>query len=1226
MRFLLYSLVCCLAFMSRASAQTQNTRHEVIRGTITGPNSTPLPGVQVVATRAPDRASKFAKTDSLGRYVLDWPDGTGDYLVHLSLPGYETIRKRVTAVPGGDTVFVVDATLAAQQRAQVLEPVVATARKPKPTRANAFGADVGASEQLSGGLVGTLPPDLAGDLAAIAGTLPGVMTTADGMSVFGLGPSQNSTTLNGLAFAGADIPRDAATRVRVSGSAYDPARGWFSGANTNVELAPGNIFGRRTSHITLDAPALQYNDRISSRLGQRYTSGQLSTGGDGELVDDKWYYNYGAQGGRRYADPASILTADSDLLRHSGVAIDSVERLTSLLRAAEVPISRSSSSAVTDNASLIARFDHAPYDPVTLGSAKSTWGIIGYGKLARSTALSTSPLATPAHTGKSAQTIGTLQGEYSTFFGADYLATLRSSVSYRRNETSPYLALPDAQVRVQSLFDDGTGGIGQLAFGGNAGLNSDNRLWTWENTGDVQFFVRQSPRHRVRLGADIRYDGFSIDAAPNSYGSFSYNSLADVAARTPAAFTRTVSSPTRQGGEWNGFLAISDLWRRSPRWQVMYGARIEGNAFTAIPAYNADVDRIFGARTDVGPASLHISPRLGFTFNRTGMIRNTDIGSPLGTFYGTAPGVLRGGIGEFRSLTPPTLLANALIATGLPGGVSRVACVGSAVPIPDWSAYAASPSAIPTSCANGAPSSFTDAAPTVQMFDRQWAPSRSWRGNLSWSSAWRWFNYSLEGVYSLNLNQPGLVDLNFADAPRFTLPIENRPMFVQPSSIVPATGRMNVTDARASSLYGHVLQSRGDGRSTSRQLTFAFSPNLVDGNFRNSYLSLGYTLSSIRTRQRGFDAATFGSPTTREWARGDLDARHQLILQTGYTRQGLTFSLHARAQSGLPFTPIVDGDINGDGLANDRAFVFDPSATGDPALSRGMRDLVSSSSGSVADCIESQIGRAATRASCEGPWTTFLNARLGLSGRTLKLGRRVDVGINFANPLGGLDQLLHGANGLRGWGTQAAPDPVLYAVRGYDATAGRFLYDVNPRFGSTRASSNTIRAPFRVTLDVSVDVGRPLEEQEVDRWLKPGRSGKAGPKLTANDLKRRYERNVPDPYRPVLQQTDSLLLSREQVESLQRVQAAYRVRMDSLWRSLAEYLATLPDRYEAREAYRRANKTIEEGWEVSRIDVQKNLRAILNQVQLQMLPNITKLLYTADRPLQGIRIFIAGGD
>src|SRR5262249_24991180 len=224
-----------------------------------------------------------------------------------------------------------DFTMNLAQQAQVLGPVVTRATKPKPDRNPAFGADVGASEQLTGGMVGKLPPDLAGDLAALASTLPGVMQTPAGISVLGLSPDQNSTTLNGMSFAGRDIPRDASTRVRVSSSAYDPSRGWFSGANTNVELAPGSVFGNRRSHITLDAPALQYTDPVSARLGQRYTNGQLSLGADGELLENAWYYNMGVQGGRRSAPVTSLGTAGADLLRVAGVASDSASRLLSLL-------------------------------------------------------------------------------------------------------------------------------------------------------------------------------------------------------------------------------------------------------------------------------------------------------------------------------------------------------------------------------------------------------------------------------------------------------------------------------------------------------------------------------------------------------------------------------------------------------------------------------------------------------------------------------------------------------------------------------------------------------------------------------------------------------------------------------------------------------------------------------------------------------------------------------
>jgi hypothetical protein len=1213
-----------------ASTPPVTLRHEIIRGTIVGGATgapKPLDGVDVIATRAPDRAFKSAKTDANGSYSIDWPDGTGDYLVHVAAPGYETFRKRVTRT-GSDSILVVDVTLKPVVAVQQLAPVVSTARKPRPDRNPAFGADVGASEQLSGGMVGKLPPELAGDLSAIAATLPGVTQVAGGISVLGLGADQNSTTLNGMAFAGSDIPRDANTRVRVSASAYDPSRGWFSGANTNVELAPGQLFGGRRSHYTLDAPFLQYTDPVSAKLGQRYSSGQLSLGADGEMVEDKWYYNVGVQGGRKAADVTSLLGADPSLLQHAGVAPDSAAKFLSLLRAAGIPTTAGGvpGSAVTDNVSFIGRFDHTPFDPVTLGAAKTTWGLTTYAKLSRTGALATLPTATPGHTGESSQEIGSLQGQYSTFFGNDYLANASSSLSLTHNKTTPYAALPDARVRVESDFADVTGSSGavtQLAFGGNGGLSGDSKQWTWENATDVQFYASNTPRHRVKMSGDLRLDGYTQTATPNALGTFSYNSLADLGTNTPASFTRTLNSPVREGAEWNAFLAASDLWRVNQAWQLLYGARVDGNAFTGAPAPNPAVEQLFGVRTDNSPNALHISPRFGFNYNRSGVNRNTVIGSPLGRFTGTTPGVLRGGIGEFRGLTPANLLSNALVSTGLPGSQTRLSCIGSSVPQADWQSYLSGAASEPSSCAGGV-SSFADAAPNVFLFDPSWAMARSWRSNLAWSSVAGMFNYTLEGIYSLNLNQPGNYDLNFSGVPTFTLRDEGRPMFAKPADIVPATGLVSPTDARVSQVYGRVLSMRGDGRSISKQATLTLSPDLTNSSFRNFYVSTAYTVASTRALQRGFDATTFGSPTQREWTRGDLDARHQVLLQAGYTTRNLTLTMIGRLQSGLPFTPLVGGDVNGDGLVNDRAYIPDPAHVSDPALGQGLRSLIASSPASIRDCITRQFDRAAAAASCQGPWTAALNTRLGITGSGGLLSRRVDIGINLANPLGGLDQLLHGANGLRGWGTVAAPDPTLLTVTGWNPAAQRFEYSVNPRFGNTRPSATTLRAPFRLTLDVSVDIGRPIEEQQVDRWLKPGRNGRGGLKADAQELKRRYVRNVPDLYAIVLQQSDSLLLSRDQAEAIQKARATYLVRMDSVWTGLANYLGALPDAYNASEAYSRAQSAIDGAWELTRLELQHDMLSILNPVQLQLVPSFVKTLVNSTGP-QHIRIFITGG-
>ncbi|HVB31859.1 MAG TPA: hypothetical protein VNE60_10075, partial [Gemmatimonadaceae bacterium] len=665
----------------------------------------------------------------------------------------------------------------------------------------------------------------------------------------------------------------------------------------------------------------------------------------------------------------------------------------------------------------------------------------------------------------------------------------------------------------------------------------------------------------------------------------------------------------------------SDLWRVNQTLQVMYGARLEGNAFTDAPAYNPAVASAFGARTDHAPNSIHVSPRIGFTWIRSGQARNMMMVNSFGRFLGGPSGVLRGGFGEFRNMIAPSLLSAASVSTGLPGGVERLSCIGAAVPTPDWSAYDNNPAAIPQQCAGSAGSSFADAAPNVQLFDPAYTATRSWRGNLSWSSTWHKLTYSVEGIYSLNLNQPGTVDLNFTGAPRFVLPGEGRPMFTDPASIVPSTGLVSPVDARVTDAFGHVVSNRSDLRSVSKQATITLTPDL-SAFLSRWYFSFGYTLSSIRAQQRGFDGSTFSNPNDRTWARGDLDARHQFVLQLGYGMKGVSLSLMGRLQSGTPFTPMIGSDVNGDGLANDRAFIFDPNTVADTGLANGLRRLEGSSAANVRGCLASQTGSAAGRNSCQGPWTTALNARLGLTGQLLHLGRRVNVGINLANPLGGLDQLLHGSNNLHGWGTPAMPDAVLYTVRGYDPVSSQFRYQVNPRFGSTDPALNTVRAPFRLTLDVSIDIGRPIDEQQLDKWLNPGRDGHRGQKLTANDLKRRYERDVPDPYTSVLQQSDSLLLTRDQVDELRASQLKYRQRMDSLWTNLAQYLADLPDHYDAAQALKRASDATDAAWEITRLDVQKTFKGVLSPVQLQLLPGMASMLYNAKEPLH-IRMFIA---
>jgi len=1212
-------LLALTAVAGRAWGQTADT----LRGRVLTDSGVAISGATVIATRAPDRAFKSAPTDSEGHYEIIFEQGTGDYLLHASAVGRTTQRKRVRR-SGSENILTHDFQL--KSSVQQLETVTVTATVSKPERDPTMGIGIepGESAKRVDGVTGSIAPGSQGNFAAIAATVPGVTLTPGGVSVLGLGPGQNSTTLNGMAFSGSDIPRNVRTYSRVSGSSYDPSRGWFSGAQINVDIAPGFLFTTTPATLTVDAPALQYTDRSANALGQRFSNLIAGLGNSGSFALDRMNYSYGIEAGHRGSSFASLEGADTELLRQAGLARDSVVRLLGLMSAAGLPVSGEGLVARnSDYVSFIGRIDRRTQNPTTFNPEKQTWGILGYARVARSSRVGVTPFAPALHGGVGSQQAFSVQALYSNYLrDFRYLTEARSAFSVNRDRSDPQLSIPQGLILVSSEFPDAAPTVASVFVGGNSSLAQDSREWTWETSSVTRFYTSARSKHRVQLTATSRIDGFDRSTGSNVDGTFSFNSLADFAANAPSAFTRTLFAPRSSAKEWNAFASIGDYWRKSSTLQLLYGARLEANRFLDRPAHNPEIERIFGVRTDRAPAGFHASPRLGFTWIRVPAGYGIRFSS-VGTFNMGPPSYLRGGIGEFRSLLPPSILSQAMIATGLPGGSARITCIGPAAPAPNWAAYQLDPAAIPGQCLTrpGVPAPFADAAPAVQLFDPSYQPPRSWRANLSYASTLGPLTYSVEGIYSLNLNQPGRTDLNFDEVTRFTTGVEGRPVFVNPVSVVPASGLVSTVDARRSATFGSVSSNSSDLQSITRQATIVVSPRL--DRISGWFLSTAYTLTSHKALAGGFDAPTFDSPLTRTWARGELVPRHQFILQAGKTVKGFTFTLFGPIQSGLPFTPLISSDVNGDGRMNDRAYLFLPGVAGNAALDVGLRDLKAGSSRSIRNCLDRQAGRPAARNSCEGPWTANIHAQITKQfGGQSFLARRGTIALAIANPLGGVDQLLHGSRNLRGWGSASFPDPVLYNVRGFDPATNRFDYEVNPRFGSTR-DARTARSPFRVTLDVTMNIAPPLAMQQIDRWLGAGRGKRPGPRLTADELKRRFSRNVPDPYRAILLESDSLLLSAAQDSAIQAAQAAYLRAVDTIWTPLTIYLSGLPQNFDAMDAAKRQEEAVDAAWELTRVDLQRMLPGILSPVQLTMLPRNVGYLFRSKERVR-IRMFMSG--
>jgi len=173
----------------------------------------------------------------------------------------------------------------------------------------------------------------------------------------------------------------------------------------------------------------------------------------------------------------------------------------------------------------------------------------------------------------------------------------------------------------------------------------------------------------------------------------------------------------------------------------------------------------------------------------------------------------------------------------------------------------------------------------------------------------------------------------------------------------------------------------------------------------------------------------------------------------------------------------------------------------------------------------------------------------------------------------------------------------------------------------TRPTATTFRVPFRATLDVRIDFSRDGEAQQLDRILNPGRHGNAGVRLDSAAIIKRYCGNLPNWYSEILSLTDSLLLTRDQVEGLRASQAEYSKRIMAHWGSWANELAGLPDHYEVADLVKRQNKLINDAWEIARQETHTELPKILTPIQLKLLPGNAGFLFKAESPITGVRYF-----
>lgn len=1143
------ALLATSASFSAAWAQIGSST-DIVTGVVRREANTPVEGAQVEVTSLESNITRRARTNASGRFTVLFPDGGGQYRIRVRALGLAP-QEVMLARQADEDRLVAEIQMSATPTQIAGVTVRGRQDAPRDMERPAPGST---ERMMTTDQAARLPID-PGDLTALALTAPGIVsipgndTTPNAFSVAGLSPGANNIALDGLSF-GAQVPQEAVRSTRVITSNYDAARGQFSGGLISSTTRSGSNTMQGNFSYALRDRDLAIEGEDPSPATQGYTQNQISVGLGGPIVKDRLFWFGSLQLRRRDDVVPSLGNADAATLMRVGVSPDSVSRFTSLLTQAGVtPFAIAADDRLSDNASGIVRLDYLTEGGQSISLRSDfRWSDTDPSRIG--------PLSLPQTGGNNRNWGGGVAASLTSNFGGRFLNELKVYGSTDRRTGRPLLVLPAGRVQVSSELDGGEMGIATLTFGGNTGLPQDGETKALEATNEVSWLTDDGA-HRFKLGALLNVSQFSEDVTTNRWGTFTFNSLADFEAGRAATFTRTLAPRVREGAGTNASLYLADTWRFSRALQLTYGVRAEGSRFGKTPAFNPAVEQSFGYRTDKVPSDFQLSPRVGATWTlglpqqRPQAVAGPEARPAFQAGAFRAPSlIVRGGVGLFRSAPSTQLVAAAAGATGLPNNESQLICIGSAVPQAHWSQYVTNPAAVPSQCAGGQASTIPTQLPNVAVFGHDFAAPSAWRASLGASRPMmQRYNLNVELSYARGVAQTGYRDANLRSDPRFTLTNEgDRPVFVDANTIAPLSGATSFLASRVEPTFGQVLVTSSDTRSDSKQLTVSLGGITT----RGAIFNVSYTLARAKDQGSGSGfgrfgggggfgglggATTAGNPNIREWATSDFERKHSFVTTVTWPfGQGLEVTTFGRMSSGAPFTPLVSADINGDGARNDRAFLFDPGSATDPGVATAMQRLLASAPNAVRNCLTEQLGSVAARNSCTGVWQPSLDFQVNWRPNVWGLNRRLAISVVTVNTLGGLDELLHGSDNLRGWGQFRGQDNTLLYVRGFDAAAQTYRYEVNERFGAARNGANGIRVPFQLGINARYTLGpdRMRDMIQAMRGGGGGGRGPGGPGAGAGGPAANVSMAAAaNPINAVIQLKDSIALTEEQLRKLQ---------------------------------------------------------------------------------------------
>ncbi len=486
--------------------------------------------------------------------------------------------------------------------------------------------------------------------------------------------------------------------------------------------------------------------------------------------------------------------------------------------------------------------------------------------------------------------------------------------------------------------------------------------------------------HELTLGFEAERFRIGRGGLAGSFGDWTFSSLDSLAAGLAERFVirRDFGSANVPllGGQYAAF--AGDRWQVGDRVSITMGIRADVLAIRGNAPYNAEVDSIFGRRTDAMPRRrIHLSPRLGFTWDVS------DAGLDQ----------LRGGIGIFAGRPPLAWIHTSLRSHGVGVGVLRCGSSPNDFGLPP--PFDPDHRSAPTECASGVGLT-TAPRGDVDLLDRDLGMARTLRASLAYDRQLPWGLIATgEALATRILSDFVFVNLNL-EGPQ-AMDRYGRVLY----GSIASTGLANPV---VRSAFSEVIDLRNTSQNHAVQLSARLEKRFSDGV---SALA-AYSFSRVRDVQTPIRV---NNPGIVNWSsravsgrHDDLDPEislndipHRIVLAGTYRapwRWGTEFSFYYVGESGGPFTYRSwgvgrRGDLNADGSnANDPIYVprdaFDP----DEITFSGRSDAPDADNSPAAqaervevqqgaferliegtECLRRQRGRILERNSCREPWS-----------------------------------------------------------------------------------------------------------------------------------------------------------------------------------------------------------------------------------------------------------------